>query len=291
MSVTQVAKIVTGRVLGSALAYRLTDHWFNRPKMPYVRALNYHDTPEQFASNFRRQLEWYASEYVDCNQTQLRGLIAGGDWRSEKPGILISFDDGLKSNYEVAAPLLEEFGFTGWFMIPVAFLDAASDAQEQFAIDNRISHHGLHAGNLAMSWDDVRGLERRGHVVTCHSMNHMRLTKNLTDAQFREEIIESKSQLESRLGHSVSGFTWVGGEETSYSAAAFRSIVQANYAEVFCTNCEPISAHHNPLFLDRSNVESHFSLSQVRMVLGGLYDRKYSAKRKRIFNLLTLSEA
>jgi peptidoglycan/xylan/chitin deacetylase (PgdA/CDA1 family) len=291
MSATQIAKFVMGSILGSELTYRLTDRWLNGPKMPYVRAINYHDTPKQFASNFRRQLEWYLSKFVDCNQKQLLGLIADGYWRSEKPGLLISFDDGLKSNYEIAAPLLEEFGFTGWFMIPVAFLDSPGEAQERFAVNNRISHHGLHKGNLAMSWDDVRDLERRGHVVTCHSMNHRRLTKDLTDAQLHDEIIESKTQIESRLGHPVSGFTWVGGEESSYSPAAFRSIVKANYTEVFCTNCEPISAHHNPMFMDRSNVESHFSMSQVRMVLGGLYDRKYSSKRQRIFSLLTLSES
>jgi peptidoglycan/xylan/chitin deacetylase (PgdA/CDA1 family) len=290
MSITRFAKWAMGSVLGSEKAYGLTDKWLNRSKMPCVRALNYHDTPQQYAENFHRQLEWYASQYTDCNYLQLRRLLDEGVWDSSKPGLLISFDDGLKSNYEIATPLLEEFGFTGWFMIPVGFIDAEQVNHESFASTNQIAHQGLHTGELAMSWEDVKDLERRGHVVTCHSMNHKRLSSELSDDELFDEIVASKSQLESRLGHPVTGFTWVGGEEFSYSRRAYQSIIQANYSEVFCTNSEPITARHNPLFLDRSNVESHFDLNHVRLVLGGLYDRKYTAKRKRVFNLLTATK-
>jgi peptidoglycan/xylan/chitin deacetylase (PgdA/CDA1 family) len=288
MSATKIAKVVLGGVLGSGLTYRITDKLLNGPKMPYVRALNYHDTPQQFAANFRKQLQWYSRHFVDCNQQQLRKLLDSGAWSNAKPGLIISFDDGLKSNYEIAAPLLEEFGFTGWFMIPVSFLDAGIEEHAGFAATNNIAYNAhLQAGNLAMSWDDVHDLEKRGHVITCHSMNHRRLSDSLTDEELQEEIERSKAALESRLGHPVSGFTWVGGEESSYSRRAYQSIVRANYTEVFCTNCEPIVARQNPLFLERSNIEANFGLNQVRLVLGGLYDRKYAAKRQRVFKLLT----
>jgi peptidoglycan/xylan/chitin deacetylase (PgdA/CDA1 family) len=287
MSANKLLKLLLSSSFGSEPFYRITNKILNGSKMPYVRALNYHDTPQQFASNFRRQLEWYRSNFVDCNYQQLRSLLVDGLWSSSKPGILISFDDGLKSNYDVAAPLLEEYGFTGWFMIPVAFLNATSAEHREFASKNQISHHGFNLANLAMSWDDVRDLESRGHVITCHSMQHKRLSNLLSDAELHDEIVLAKRALESRLGHPVSGFTWVGGEEWSYSRRAFHFILQANYAEVFCTNSEPIVARQNPLFLERSNIEANFGLNQIRLVLGGLYDQKYKAKRQRIHSLLT----
>ena len=289
MTVTQAAKLILGGLVGSELAFQLTDRFFNMPHMPYVRAVNYHDTPLIFEANLRKQLQWFSKHYEDCNQKQLRGLLRDGNWNSPNPGLLISFDDGLKSNYTVAAPLLEEFGFTGWFMIPVGFLNVASKDQEKFAEKNTISHQGMNTESLAMSWEDLVDLERRGHVITCHSMNHKRLSDALTDEELYEEIILSKLHMELSLGHSVSGFTWVGGEEFSYSSRAFKSIIQAGYSEVFCTNCKPITARQDPLFLNRSNVEAYFPLNQVRMVLGGIYDVKYRAKRIRIFNKLTKS--
>lgn len=287
MSVTRIAKSLLGGVLGSELAFRLTDRRLNRPKMPYVRALNYHDTPRTHAANLRKQLEWYSSHFSNCNYSQLRNLLANGAWDDPKPGLIISFDDGLRSNYEIATPLLEEFGFTGWFMVPAALLETDSAQHEEFAVTNTIIHQGLHSNALGLSWDDVRDLESRGHVITCHSMNHRRLSDSLSDEQLHEEIVQSKSLMESRLRHPVTGFTWVGGEEFSYSRRAFNTIVQANYSEIFCTNNEPIVARQSPLFLERSNIEAHFSMNQVRLVLGGLYDRKYAAKRQRVFNLLT----
>jgi peptidoglycan/xylan/chitin deacetylase (PgdA/CDA1 family) len=287
MSVTQIAKSLLSDVLGSELVYRMTDRRLNRPKMPFVRAINYHDTPQKLAANLRKQLEWYTSHFSNCNYSQLRNLLDNGAWDSPKPGLIISFDDGLRSNYEIATPLLEEFGFTGWFMVPAALLETDSTHHEEFAVTNTIIHQGLHANALGLSWDDVRDLERRGHVITCHSMNHRRLSDSLSDEQLHEEIVRSKSLMESRLGHPVTGFTWVGGEEFSYSRRAFNTMMQANYSEIFCTNNEPIVAQQNPLFLERSNIEAHFSMNQVRLVLGGLYDRKYAAKRQRVFNLLT----
>jgi peptidoglycan/xylan/chitin deacetylase (PgdA/CDA1 family) len=287
MSVTQIAKSLLGGVLGSELVYRMTDRRLNRPKMPFVRAVNYHDTPQKLASNLRTQLEWYSSHFSNCNYSQLRNLLENGAWDSPKPGLIISFDDGLRSNYEIATPLLEEFGFIGWFMVPAALPETDSAGHEEFAVTNTIIHQGLNANALGLSWDDVRDLERRGHVITCHSMNHQRLSDSLSDEQLHEEIVRSKSLMESRLGHPVTGFTWVGGEEFSYSRRAFNTMVQANYSEIFCTNNEPIVARQNPLFLERSNIEAHFSMNQVRLVLGGLYDRKYAAKRQRVFNLLT----
>jgi peptidoglycan/xylan/chitin deacetylase (PgdA/CDA1 family) len=292
VSAAEFAKSLLGWTFGSEAAFRITDGMLNRPKMPYVRAINYHDTPQEFAPNFRRQLQWLSSRFENCDLRQLRKLLSDGEWAGSKPGVLISFDDGLKSQYDTAAPILEEFGFTGWFMLPVAFLDAADVNHADFAVTNNIScQTRSNSDDLAMSWDEARDLERRGHVITCHSMNHKRLSDSLTDSALREEIVDSKTALESRLGHPVSGFTWVGGEEPAYCKRAFDLMLEAGYSEIFCTNCEPIVARNDPRFLDRSNVEAHFGLGRVRLVLGGLYDRKYDAKRRRVFNLLTESKS
>ena len=288
-SMSKIAKAILSIIMGSEVAFYATNKWTNRKKNPFIRAINYHDTSKKYAENFRRQLDWYSKHFDNCNYQQLRQLLDHGVWDAAKPGLIISFDDGFKSNYEIAAPLLEEFGFTGWFMIPYAFIDAKNDSHTEFALQNNIAYDSLvQSGDLAMSWDDIRDLERRGHIITCHSMNHKRLSDELTDAQLQEEIILSKAMLEAKLGHPITGFTWVGGEEESYSRRAFKFIQQAKYTEVFCTNSEPITGKQNQYFLERSNIEVDFNMSKLRLVLGGLYDKKYKRKRERIFKLLTV---
>ena len=63
-------------------------------------------------------------------------LQATGTWRgakSGKPGLLFCYDDGGYTNYSVAAPVLEEFGFSGLFFLPVGFLDCPVEDQVEWA--------------------------------------------------------------------------------------------------------------------------------------------------------------
>src|SRR5688500_7474862 len=85
---------------------------------PFIRVINYHDVPVEQAANFESQLRYYSSRFADVNEQKLRGFLGGEPWPDEKPGIILSFDDGLASHSEVVAPALEKYGFTGWFFVP-----------------------------------------------------------------------------------------------------------------------------------------------------------------------------
>ena len=92
----------------------------------FLRAVNYHATPRWFAQNLDVQFAYLARNYVSVNQNGLHRVLSG-TWTASKPGVLISFDDGLYSNYEVAAPLLEKYGLTGWFFVPVGIVESCSN--------------------------------------------------------------------------------------------------------------------------------------------------------------------
>lgn len=132
-----------------------------------------------------------------------------------------------------------------------------------------------------MSWDEVRDLAKR-HVVTCHGMTHTRLGDSLGPADFEQEIREAKERLEARLDAPVHGFTWIGGEEWSYSAEGARAIREAGFRYAFMTNSQPITARTDPFQLQRTNIEAWFPIELVAFQLSGLMDALYTAKRRRI---------
>jgi hypothetical protein len=99
---------------------------------PYARALNYHDVPVSQAHAFEAQLRLFTRHFVPVGLAQLRELQRG-DWRHEKPGLLLTFDDGLRTHADVVAPLLEKYGFTGWFNVPVGFVVTPVAEQRAFA--------------------------------------------------------------------------------------------------------------------------------------------------------------
>ena len=284
----------------------------------HIRAVNYHGTPEDRADDFERQLRFYSRHFEPADKSRLERLLAGNETvshpsaapveapapavaacrktpASRKPGLLISFDDGLLSSYEVAAPLLEKYGFAGWFFVPVALIGdprLAGDPEHRERIRSR---HGIDVSGEAdgrpafMNWEQVRDLDRRhvGHVIGCHTMNHCRLyeRETRTEEKLRQEIVASKADLERQLGHEVDTFCWVGGEEESYSRRAAELIAEAGYRFSFMTNLCPITAGTSPLQLQRTNVEAGWPMPQVRFCMSGVMDVAHAPKRRRVNRL------
>ena len=254
----------------------------------YIRAINYHGTPEDTADNFERQLAFYAQRFTSVSLADLDRFFHLRRWDKERPGLIISFDDGLYSNYSVAAPLLERYGFCGWFFIPVDFIATAPAEQLSFAGAHHIGAKGTSSpdGRVAMSWAEVRDLDRRQHVSGCHTRSHRRMSPDLSDDVLEYEICAGKAALEESLGHPCDCYCWVGGEERTYTIAAARMIRRAGYKYAFTTNSFPIGRGANAQRLERNNVESAWPLAMASFELCGIQDARYALKRRRVARVI-----
>lgn len=256
----------------------------SRTTPAHIRVVNYHDIPPSTADRFEAQLRFYRDHFCSAGPEQFAAL-ARGEWNEPRPGLAITFDDGLRSHAEVAAPLLEEYGFVGWFMVPVGFVDTPIAEQADFAARHQIGAAPEYDDpRIAMSWDQARALAS-SHVIGLHTRNHTRLAASLTPAQLQDEIPGAKLRLEQQLGQPVSVFCWVGGEEWAYSAEAARLIRQTGFDYSFMTNNAIFRGGNDPHQIQRSNVEARMSMSLMRFHLSGLMDLFYTAKRRRVCRL------
>lgn len=276
VSLRSIAKSGLSRLMDLPTADRVIDS-VQRLRMPFVRALNYHDVPPEDAARFEEHLRYYVAHYVCVAEADLVGLLAG-QWPHAKPGLLLSFDDGLRSHAEVVKPLLEQYGISGWFFVPIGFVDSPESDQQGFAQRHRIDCFEARPGRLALTWEQVRDLDRR-HTVGCHTWDHHRLSG---EVDFVREIRDAKAKLELELGHAVSDFCWVGGEEASYSRAAAQMIRDAGFERSFMSSSSPIRPGSNPLQLQRTNVESGYELALVRLLLSGVADLWHARRRRRV---------
>jgi len=240
---------------------------------PHIRCLNYHDIPPERAAAFEDQLRFYAEHFEPIGREDLLALHEGR-WKSDKPGILLSFDDGLRSHVEVAAPLLEKFGMTGWFMVPVA---AVRDAPGGCEVKHSVEQETL----------DYAGLRRldQHHVIGCHTFSHRRLESSLTPDEVDFEIRGAKRRLEELLEHPVDVFAWVGGEEWTYSRAAAEAIRASGFRVSFMTNNAIFRPGDDLLQIQRTNIEADFPLEVMRFGLSGFLDLTYTPKRRRVNRL------
>lgn len=253
----------------------------------YVRVVNYHATPRVFATSFEEHLRFYARHFAPISCEELVAFIDGVPRHAGKPGLVISFDDGLRSNYDIAAPLLERYGFAGWFFVPVGFIDAPVARQLEFARTHRIfSEPEVPSdGRLAMSWEELRSLTGR-HIVGNHTRSHRRLGPSVPADQIQDEVAAARADLERELGHAVRAFCWVGGEVTAYSPEAERQVRQAGYRCAFMNDSFPVLPGTDPLRVQRTNIEASWSLDVVRFQLSGVMDVLSAPKRRQVSELL-----
>ena len=280
-------KLVLIRTLERVGITRGSHALHNRLQSPYIRAINFHDVPLAHADNFSRQLGLLRRTFEPVGPEALRAFLAG-TWTPREPGVILSFDDGLRSHAEVAAPLLEEFGFTGWFMVPGGFVATPPPHQVAFAAEHAIKHpySSYSDARIAMTWDQLGALSER-HVIGCHTWTHRRLAASLTEPELSHEITQAKRHIERELG-AIHSFAWVGGEEWSYSRRAAEVIRQAGFEFSFMTANRAIRRTTDPYQLHRTNIEAGDAEGLVRFRISGLKDVRTWRKRLRV-NRITRS--
>jgi peptidoglycan/xylan/chitin deacetylase (PgdA/CDA1 family) len=97
---------------------------------------------------------------------------------------IITFDDGMLSQYTYAKTILDKYIFKATFYIICNSVDK----------ENR------------MNWNNIQILEEEGHEIGSHSMNHKILSK-LSEEEMKYEIIQSKRCLQEN-GFNVTSFSF-----------------------------------------------------------------------------------
>ena len=233
---------------------------------PFIRVVNYHDIPKELEKNFEEQLAFYSSRFVNVTYEELIDFLKNESWPHDKPGLILSFDDGYRSHFQIVAPLLEKYNFKGWFFVPAQL--AVTDESPR---GNRLTP------------DQIHTLAKR-HVIGCHTSTHCRLTEDLSREKLKFETLDAQTLLEKLLKRPVEIFCWVGGEEYTYTRAA-ADMIKQGFKISFMSNNAVLTPKTNQLQLQRTNVEAENPLWLVRFQISGLMDIAYYPKRRRVNKL------
>lgn len=170
----------------------------------------------------------------------------------------ITFDDGHRSNAELAAPVLGEFGLTAHFFLTAGWIGTKTDF---------------------MDWAQVRSLVSAGHVIGAHGWSHKLLT-HCTAAELEQELAGARKMLEDRLGMAVTTMSLPGGR---YTEKTLNACWDAGYSEVFTSRPEAAAAERAARStVGRVNVRSQMSVEFLRSLLtpgDGALERMQRAER------------
>jgi peptidoglycan/xylan/chitin deacetylase (PgdA/CDA1 family) len=202
---------------------------------PLLRTINFHNTPPARSEEVERQLLAAAERFRAADEDDLDRLLSGGAWHGRKPPLIPVFYEGYRNNYDVALPLLERAGLRGWFFIPTSFIDTPVPEQHAFA---RAHHIGLTeddraGGRCAMTWDELRDVVSRGHVVACHTATHCAIVDVKTHEDGQREIVGSRQRLEQELGREVRTLAWLSGAPYGENERVDAAVREGGYRLVF----------------------------------------------------------
>ncbi|WBO64905.1 polysaccharide deacetylase family protein [Streptomyces camelliae] len=284
--------------------------WFRRRAVGRLAVLGYHgvDDPE----TFKAHLDLLQRRFVPVSLERVEEAVHGGRALSDH-SVLVTFDDGDRSVYTHALPLLAARGVPAvCFVIPgLVGTDAPFwwDEAEHLVRNGGTTHrvpptrpeitpHTLkllpeRERQLALSelratatvpsprprqltGAELRELEEGGVVVGNHTLTHPCLDR-CDDDQVRREVLEAHERLTHLVGRPPTSFAYPNG---NVDERAHRFLAQAGYRSGFLYNhrlATPGACH--PLRIDRLVVSSRTSVDRMETILSGLHPALFRAGR------------
>ena len=192
-------------------------------------------------NDFDRQMEWLRSQgFQGVSLNQVYDAWFKGGRLPEKP-VVVSFDDGYRSQYVYARPELRKLGWPGVLS----------------AIAGRIGQP-----NAELSDAMVRNLIDNGWELDSHTINHVDVSQ-ASGAQLQSEVAGSRRMLQQRFHQPVNFFCYPSGRYDDQAIAAVRA---AGYLGATTTN-EGLASKSEMFTLKRIRVDGSDGVSGLEQKL------------------------
>jgi peptidoglycan/xylan/chitin deacetylase (PgdA/CDA1 family) len=257
----------------------------------HLRVLIFHDIPPEQEDAFKKQLVWLKKHWSIISPEKFEKFISGSE-PILGANLLISFDDGFKSNLIVAEKILNPMGIKAIFFVVTDFIDIKNvDDAHQFIADNimpSIKKEEIPEHWHNMQWEDLSALIEQGHTIGSHTKKHTRLSSCNNKDEIIEELVISANYIESKLGKKVNHFAFPFGNIESFSNAAME-VAKSQFRYIYSglrgnnvNNVSPFAIRRDVAAQLLSNNESRiYDEKLLKAFLNGTADYRYSsAKRK-----------
>jgi peptidoglycan/xylan/chitin deacetylase (PgdA/CDA1 family) len=158
-------------------------------------------------ARFRRQLELMLA--AGFRFVTLAELVQDGSGKPPPGFAVVTFDDGMRNNHNVALPILRELGIPATVFVTIDFIGGSSPWV------------GAGGDGAMLSEAELRDLVRAGWELGAHTMTHADLSQ-LDYEQCRREIAQSREALERTFGVEVRTFAYPFGRYGPAALAATR---------------------------------------------------------------------
>jgi peptidoglycan/xylan/chitin deacetylase (PgdA/CDA1 family) len=233
-----------------------------------------HDIKRKNFKKLESNLKFLEKNYNFINPNQLNK----NQFPKNKKNLLLTFDDGFKSNFIFANTVLKKLKIKAVFFVVADLINSNNYIKDRI-IKNiyperttlKISQYNL------MSWHDLRILEKTGHVIGSHTKSHLRLNKIKSLNILKEEIISPIYIFKKNRIKRPNFFAYSFGDFYSFNKKCF-DIAKSKYEFIF-SGIRGDNIKFNKI-LFRDNIEDCYNLEMINFFIKGYSDFLYEKFRK-----------
>jgi len=162
---------------------------------------------------------------------------------TDKKYVVLTFDDGLLDNYEIATPILTDYGYNATFFVIPGFDKFTRWVNPSTSKWSDFKKEGFTIPFPSMQANHRQELVELGMEIGSHTMTHPALNK-INSAAINDEIMSSKALLEDQLGIQVKSFCYPKGR---YNRAVLNCVASTGYSGA-CTTIPGYFQANTPKF-------------------------------------------
>ena len=221
-----------------------------------IPILTYHNFTKDEGSSysiniieFEKQMNYLATHnYSVISLSELLKGLKNGQL-PPKP-VVITIDDGFKSTFTLAYPVLKKYNFPATLFIYTDFIERNSNS---------------------LTWGEIKEMTENNLEIGSHTLSHCNLLQYKENenyenylARIKKEIFLSKEILESKIGGKVKFFAYPYGV---YSPTIINLVIQADYEGILNANIMNNTLNADPFSLNRQIIFGNNSFNSFIQIL------------------------
>lgn len=207
--------------------------------------------------NFSSHLKYLSENHSVISLEQIFNSEISAN--SEKPPIIITFDDGYIDNFQNAFPLLKKYNLPCTIFITTGFIN-----KEVVLIDN--------PNWRAMDWEHLLLMQNSGIInFGAHTDTH-RILADLSPNEAKAEIIKSKKILEEKLHTVINWFAYPNGQDYHTTKTVIENVKNAGFIGATSTLWRSYQNNQKKFMLNRIMIYGSDTIQELSAKIRGDYD-------------------
>ena len=247
---------------------------FFKLKKNSVTIINYHGIEDSNINNFKSQITWLNDNYKIISPNDFFNFMQG-NIQIEEHSVLITFDDGFISSYNVIQNVLNPLELKVIFFIPSMFINESKKNWKK-VISNNFFSGKFTLDNFPKCFKPIflkkiNILIKQGHKVEGHTHSHCDISKINSKEQLIEEIINPIKIYKTKLNIILNSFAFPYGRINNINHYLLKKISQ-NYTYCFSNIRGSNTQKTSNFAIKRQNVSPDMPINFFGFIIEGGLD-------------------